>query len=88
MKRNEILNYSKRHFDKSSRTLNQNDKTVTNLVEIANTFNDHFASAAEKTRANVIYSHKHFSYYMENNSSNHYFYLLLTKIKFQASFLD
>ena len=32
-----------------------------------------FVSAAEKTRANVNYSHKHFSKYMENNSSNSFF---------------
>ena len=89
MKRSEILNYSKRYLYKSSRTLNQNNKTVTNLVEIANTFNYHFVSAAEKTRANVIYSHKHFSEYIfPNNSSNHSFYLLLIKMKFQSSFLD
>ena len=38
-----------------------------------NIFNNHFASVAEKTRANVNYSHKHFSEYMENNSSNSFF---------------
>ena len=55
------------------RTLNHNNNTVTNPVEIANIFNNHFASVAEKTRANVNYSHKHFSEYMENNSSNSFF---------------
>ena len=50
------------------RTLNQNNSTVTNPGEIANIFNNHFASAAEKTRAPVNYSHKHFSEYMENKS--------------------
>ena len=55
------------------RTLKHNNKTVTNPVEIANIFNKHFVSVAEKTRANVNYSHKHFSEYMENNSSNSFF---------------
>ena len=51
------------------RTLNRNNKTVTNPAEIANIFNNHFASVTEETRANVNYSHKHFSECMENNSS-------------------
>ena len=55
------------------RTLKHNNKTVTNPVEIANIFNKHFVSVAEKTRANVNYSHKHFSGYMENNSMNSFF---------------
>ena len=50
------------------RTLNHNS-TVTNPVEIANIFNNHFASVAEKTRANVNYSHKHFSACMGNKFS-------------------
>ena len=37
------------------RTLNHNNKTVTNPVEIANAFNNHFVFAAEQTRANVNY---------------------------------
>ena len=37
------------------RTLNHNNKTVTNPFEIANIFNNHFASVAQKTRANVNY---------------------------------
>ena len=55
------------------RTLKHNNKTVTNPVEIANIFNKHFVSVAEKTRVNVNYSHKHFSEYKENNSSNSFF---------------
>ena len=54
-------------------TLNHNNNTVTNQVEITNIFNKHFVSVAEKTSANVNYSHKHFSKYMENNSSNSFF---------------
>ena len=33
------------------RTLNHNNKTLTNSVEIANIFNNHFVSVAEKARA-------------------------------------
>ena len=56
------------------RTLNHNNKTVTNPAEIANIFNSHLVSVAEKTRANINYSHKHFSEYMENSSSNSFFF--------------
>ena len=37
------------------RTLNHENKTATNPVEIANIFNNHFVTAAEKTMANVNY---------------------------------
>ena len=49
-------------------TLNHNNETATNSVEIAKIFNNHFAFVAEKTRTNVNYSQKHFSEYIENNS--------------------
>ena len=52
------------------RTLNHNNKTVINPVEIAIIFNKHFVSIAEKARASLNYSHKYFSEYKENNSSN------------------
>ena len=55
------------------RVLNHNNSTVTNSVEIANIFNNHFTSVAEKTRANVNYSHKHFSESIENDSSKSFF---------------
>ena len=55
------------------RALIHNNKTVINPVEVANIFNKHLVSIAEKTRASVIYSHKHFSEYMKNNSSNSFF---------------
>ena len=55
------------------RTLNHNNKTVTNPVEIANIFYNHFAPVAEKTISNVNYSHKYFFEYIENNSSKSFF---------------
>ena len=59
-----------------------NNKTVTNPVEIANIFNKYFGSVAETTKVNVIYSHKIFFEYMENNSSNSFFLSVLMKMKF------
>ena len=63
-------------------TLNHNNKTVTNPVEIVNILNNQFVSVAEKTRANVNYSHKHFSECMEKNSSNSFFLSSTNKMKF------
>ena len=59
-------------------TLNHNNKTVTNPVEIVNILNNQFVSVAEKTRANVNYSHKHFSEW-KKIPPTHSFYLLLIK---------
>ena len=47
-----------------------NGDTVTNLYDIANTFNNYFASIAETTKRNVKYSHKHFSDYLSNRNSS------------------
>ena len=55
-------------------TLNHNNKTSTNPVEIAKIFSYHFASVAQKTKANVNYFHKYFSEYMENNSSKSFLF--------------
>ena len=41
-------------------SLNNRD-TITNPYDIANTFNNYFASIAETTKKNIKYSHKHFS---------------------------
>ena len=54
-------------------TLNHNNSTVTNPVEIVNIFNNHLTSVAEKARANANYSHKHFNEYMENKFSKSFF---------------
>ena len=45
-----------------------NGDTVTNPYDIANTFNNYFASIAETTKK--IYSHKHFSDYLSNENSS------------------
>ena len=43
-----------------------NGNTITNPYDIANTFNNYFASIAETTKKNNIeYSHKHFSDYLK-----------------------
>ena len=43
-------------------------KTITNPYDIANTFNNYFASIAETTKKTIKYSHKHFSDYLSNNT--------------------
>ena len=47
-----------------------NGNTVTNFYDIANTFNNYFASIAETTKKNVKYSHKHFLDYLSNENSS------------------
>ena len=46
-----------------------NGDTVTNPYDIANTFNNYFASIAETTKK-TKYSHKHFSNYLSNENSS------------------
>ena len=50
-----------------------NGDTITNPYDIANTFNNYFASIAETTKKNIKYSHKHFSDYLANENSNSIF---------------
>ena len=45
-----------------------NGDTITNTYDIANTFNNCFASIAETTKKSIEYSHKHFSDYLSNES--------------------
>ena len=45
-----------------------NGDTITNPYNIANTFNNYFASIAETTKKSIKYSHKHFSDYLSNES--------------------
>ena len=47
-----------------------NGDTVTNPYDIANTFNNYFASIAETTKKKTKYSHKHFSDYLSNENSS------------------
>ena len=47
-----------------------NGDTITNPYDIANTFNNYFASIAETTKRSIKYSHKHFSDYLSNESSS------------------
>ena len=46
-----------------------NGDTIMNPYDIANTFNNYFASIAENTKKSIKYSHKHFSDYLSNESS-------------------
>ena len=45
-----------------------NGDTITNSYDIANTFNNYFASIAETTKKSIKDSHKHFSDYLSNDS--------------------
>ena len=45
-----------------------NGDTMTNPYDIANTFNNYFASIAETTKKSIKYSHKYFSDYLSNES--------------------
>ena len=47
-----------------------NGDAITNPYDIANTFNNYFASVAETTKRSIKYSHKHFSDYLSNESSS------------------
>ena len=47
-----------------------NGDTITNPSDIANTFNNYFASIAETTKKSIKYSHKHFSDYLSNETSS------------------
>ena len=50
-----------------------NGDTITNSYDIANTFNNYFASIAETTKKKPKYSHKHFSDYLANENGNSIF---------------
>ena len=47
-----------------------NGDTITNPYDIANTFNNYFASIAETTKKSIKYSHKHFSDYLSVETSS------------------
>ena len=47
-----------------------NSDTVTNHYDIADTFNNYFASIAETKKKSIKYSHKHFSDYLSNENSS------------------
>ena len=47
-----------------------NGDTITNPYDIANTFNNYFASIAETMKKSLKYSHKHFSDYISNETSS------------------
>ena len=50
-----------------------NGDTITNLYDIANTFNNYFASIAETTKKSMKYTHKYFSDYLLNESDSKIF---------------
>ena len=47
-----------------------NGDTITNPYDIANSFNNYFASIGETTKKTIKYSDKHFSDYLSNENSS------------------
>ena len=71
MERNQILISLKTVASSVPTVLSiDNGDTITNPHDIANTFNNYFASVAETTKRSIKYSHKHFSDYLSNESSS------------------
>ena len=63
-----------------------NGDTIINPYDIANTFNNYFASIAETTKRSIEYAHKHFSDYLSNESSSTIFLHLLIKKNYLTSY--
>ena len=55
------------------RTLSHGDDAITNPCEIANVFNNYFASVADTAKQNINYSHKDFSKYLKHQCNNSIF---------------
>ena len=54
-------------------SLSHGENTTTNPCEIANVFNNYFASLAEIGKQNINYSHKHCSEYLKHQCNNFLF---------------
>ena len=52
------------------RTLSHGDNTITNPYEIANIFNNYFASVADTAKHKINFSHKHFSECLKQQCNN------------------
>ena len=71
MERNQILISLKTVAPSAPTILSlYNGDTITNPYDIANIFNNYFASIAETSKKIIKYSHKHFSDYLSNESSS------------------
>ena len=54
-------------------TISHGVNTTTNPCEIANVFNNYFASVAETAHKNIDHSHKHFFEYLKHQCNNSIF---------------
>ena len=54
-------------------SLSHGDNTIPNPCEIANIFNNYFASVADAAKQSINYSHKHFSEYLKHQCNNSIF---------------
>ena len=72
MERDQILYFSKNCVASSVPNVLclDNGDNIPNPHDIANTFNNYFASIAETTKKNIKCSHKHFSDYLSNENSS------------------
>ena len=50
-----------------------NDTTITEPIEIANTFENFFTSIAAKSKESIKYSYKHISNFLKNRSDDSFF---------------
>ena len=57
------------------RTPSVNDVTISNPYDIANTFNNYFASITKKRRDKINYSHKHYSDYLSDKQKKFILYV-------------
>ena len=48
------------------KTVSHDENTITNPCEIANVFNNYFASVSYTAKPNINYSHKHFFEYLKH----------------------
>ena len=53
--------------------LSHGENTITNPCEIANVFNNYFASVADTAKQNINYSHIHFAEYLKHQCNNSIF---------------
>ncbi|XP_057312179.1 uncharacterized protein LOC130653679 [Hydractinia symbiolongicarpus] len=70
----DILNNKDNNSRSSTSSLKINDKIISEKLTVANAFNEHFTSVADKIRNQIPHNNTHFSSYLKNNNSNSLFF--------------
>ncbi|XP_057290863.1 uncharacterized protein LOC130613552 [Hydractinia symbiolongicarpus] len=70
----DILNNKDNNSRSSTSSLKINDKIISEKLTVANAFNKHFTSVADKIRNQIPHNNTHFSSYLKNNNSNSLFF--------------